>query len=308
MPDQATELRRLVREAVDVRADLAPGAPVIVLSAAQPRLGATTAVCGLARQLLELGKRVILIDANFPAPALAERYRIRPHGTLANVLAGSRRAVEVLATPLENLRVLPGAAQTASGAGAPQGPATPAVPQLDGQSIRRLQGELAALARQADVVLVDAGAGMTPWVDQLWQLAHRVLLITTPAPAAVVDAYAAVKHSHHERLAGKLQLVVTRCDAPADAARIHAGFSETCVRFLGQAVAPPAILPAFPHVAAGGAPAHPQAADPYARSLRLLAADLACDFRALAARLPERRGGYQPKPAAISDELSARRT
>ncbi|HYO25319.1 MAG TPA: hypothetical protein VEQ85_10260 [Lacipirellulaceae bacterium] len=147
---------------------------------------------------------------------------------------------------------------------------------------------------------------MTPWVDQLWQLAHRVLLVTTPAPAAVVDAYAAVKHSHHQRLAGKLQLVVTRCDAPADAARIHAGFSETCVRFLGQAIGPPAILPTFPRSAAASTGAHPPTADPYARSLRLLAADLACDFRALAARLPER--GARHQRSQFSSQPSARET
>ncbi|HYO25318.1 MAG TPA: hypothetical protein VEQ85_10255 [Lacipirellulaceae bacterium] len=140
MPDQATELRRLVREAVDLRADLAPGAPVIVLSAAQPQLGATTAACGLACQLIELGKRVVLIDANFAAPALAAHYRVRPHGTLADVLAGTRRAVEVLATPREHLRVLPGAAAAASTQASADGaPAPPGAPQLDGQSLTRLQ-------------------------------------------------------------------------------------------------------------------------------------------------------------------------
>lgn len=267
MHDQADQLRRLVREAVELRGELAPGAPLIVVSGAQRRLGASTIACGLAGELTSLGKQIALVDANFVAPSLAAMLDVEPPGTLADVLAGARRAIEVLTPAAENLRLLaaePGEVDV----------------ELSAEAFSRIHGELVALARQCDAIVIDAGAGTSPWVDRLWQLANHVLLVATPAPASVVDAYAAVKLSRHDRLAGKLQLVVTRCDAAADAARIHAGFNDTCERFLGQSVKPPAVLPAF-----GEAPDAT-----FQRSLRLLAADLACDFRALASRLPRKTG------------------
>jgi hypothetical protein len=103
---------------------------------------------------------------------------------------------------------------------------------------------------------------MTPWIDRLWQLAQHVLLVVQPASSSIVDAYAAIKQSHSERTAGKLQLVVTRCDAGADAARIHSGLNATCERFLGQSLKPPAVLPT-------------QTSDDasFHRSVRLLAAE-----------------------------------
>jgi MinD-like ATPase involved in chromosome partitioning or flagellar assembly len=262
MHDQADQLRRLVREAIDVRGDLAPGAPLIAVSGAQPRLGATTIACGLARELASLGKQVTLVDANLAAPAIAEQFEATPYGTLAEVLVGSRRAIEVLTPVADNIHILAGDAEPAS---AP----------LDAEAFAHLYAELAALSRQCDVVIIDAGAGMNPWVDRLWQLASQTLLVTTPAAPAVLDAYTALKLSDHERAAAKLQLVVTRCDAAADAARIHGGFSATSERFLGHAIRPPAVLPT---ITATG--------DAFQRSVRVLAADLACDLRALALRVP----------------------
>jgi flagellar biosynthesis protein FlhG len=274
--DQATHLRQLVREAVDRHGDLAPGAPLVVVTGAQPGIGATTIACGLARELAALGKQVVLIDANLAAPAVAAEFATSfvnstPLGSLADVLAGARRAVEILIAPAENIRVLPGAPLTET-------------TQLNLEALTHIQSELAALCRQSDIVLVDAGAGMSPWIDRLWQLAQHVLLVAAPASSTVVDAYAALKQSHREGASGKLQLVVTRCDAAADAARIHAGFSDTCQRFLDHAVKPPAVLPTIDIADAA----------PFARSLRLLAADLACDFRSLAARLPARTARTTP--------------
>jgi flagellar biosynthesis protein FlhG len=281
MHDQADQLRRLVREAVDLRGELAPGGPLIAVSSAHRHLGASTIACGLACELASLGKQVTLVDANFAAPRLAAMLDVEPPGTLADVLAGARRAIEVLAPVNDSLRLL--AAEPADGD-----------VELNADAFARLHGELVAVARQCDALVIDAGAGMNPWIDRLWQLASHVLLVATPAPASVVDAYAAVKLSRHDRLAGKLQLLVTRCDASADAARIHAGFSDTCQRFLGQTVKPPAVLPAF-----GEAPDAN-----FQRSLRLLAADLACDFRALASRLPRRTASNSANRLSHSQSVS----
>jgi flagellar biosynthesis protein FlhG len=269
MHDQADQLRRLVRATVDARGDLAPGAPLIAITGAQPQIGATTVACGLARELASLGKQVTLIDANLARPTVAAALDVEPYGTFVDVLTGARRAIEVLTPAADRIEILAGGQ-------------TPAATPLDAEALARLHAEIAALSRQCDAVLIDAGAGMNPWVDRLWQLATHVLLATTPASQDVLGAYETLKLSHHERVAGKLQLVVTRCDDAADAARIHAGFSATCERFLGHAVKPPAVLPMLSATASDAADADAA----FQRSLRLLAADLACDFRAHAARVP----------------------
>ena len=188
--------------------------------ARQPAAGATTIACGLARELARLGKHVVLVDANLAAPAIADRIRAStPRGTLADVLAGRRRAVEVLVTVDEGIRLLAGAAQPTS------------APQLDAEALARFDSELAALGRQSDVVLIDAGAGMNPWIDRLWQIAQQVLLVahaarrsacSTPTPRSSSRSTIASTASSDSSS--------TRCDAGADAARSHAGFADTVQR------------------------------------------------------------------------------
>ena len=312
MPDQAAHLRHLVRTAVDLDAALAPGAPIVAISGARPTLGATTAAYGLATQLARLGKQTILIDANLQRPAIAQylkssgpfplEERAGEGGgsgartpfkttsytaTLTDVLNGNRRAIETLVDVSENLRLLPAHPN--------------AIPTLDPQSYQRFAAEIAALSRQCDVLLIDAGSGMSAWIDRLWQLAHQVLLITAPDSAAMVDAYAAVKLSQFHRLDARLRLVFNRCADDAEAAPWSARFNDTCARFLFITPKPPATLAEYNR--AGGAasksvgaqknvggvsdadsPYHPYKDTPFTRSARLLAADLIADART--ARIP----------------------
>ncbi len=265
MHDQADQLRKLVRDAVARHGDLAPGAPLIAVGGGATGAGVTTLACQLARELARLGKRVALVDANVVAPAVAENFKVTAHGTLGEVLAGERRAIEVLHATSDGIRILAGVKQPAA---------------LNAEAFDRFSSELAALCRQSDAVILDAGAEMNPWTDRLWQLAQQVLLTTAPTTDAVLDAYAAVKLAQHDRLAGKLRLAINRCDDPAVATRLHASFADTCQRFLHCPVQAPAVLPTIR--AAGDD-------DPYRRAVRLLAADLACDFRLLVARIPAHR-------------------
>jgi len=280
MHDQADQLRKLVRQAVAIDGSLAPGGPVIALAGARPGVGVTTAACGLARQLAHLGKQVIVIDANLQRPnaaqLLTQGANNAPHTcSLNDVLAGERRAVEALVTVADGIRILPGAASDQP-------------PPLDREAVDRCLGEIAALSRQADVLVIDAGSGMSAWIDLLWQFARQVLLVATPESGAMLDAYTAVKLAQYHRLDNKFRLLFNRCDVDAEGAPLAQRFDETCRRFLFVGPRPHATLPSFtPGEAAGES-------EQFLRAARLLAADLACDFRASALRLP------RPAPAADS--------
>lgn len=279
MHDQADQLRQLVRATLEADAGLATVGPIVTVSGSQPAVGATTAACGLARELARLGKQVVLIDAAIAAapshPTASTTFsprQPRPHASLADVLAGRRRAVEALAlTDDDGLRLLPG------------GPAA-ATPPLDRRAVERLSAELAALSREADVLVIDAGHGMNAWIDRLWQLARQVLLVAGPDSHSFLDAYAAVKLSQYHRLDDKLRLVLNRT-MDAELAALSRRFAETCERFLSLTPKPATALPS------GGRNVASAADSAFTRAVRLLAAEVACDFRVSSLRLlrPHRR-------------------
>jgi MinD-like ATPase involved in chromosome partitioning or flagellar assembly len=279
--DQADQLRILVRRAVSQRCDLAPGAPAVAVSGAQLGVGATTVACELARELVRLGKQVVLIDADLARPTIADRFKAKPSGTLADVLGGSRRAIEAAANVADGLRLI---------AGRPTAEPHP----INHDALARLSGELAALALHADILLIDAGRGMNPWIDRLWQLAQRVLLATAPTSSAIFDAYSAIKLSQFHRLQGKLRLVVNRCDSAAEAARLHAGLDATCRKFLFCPVQAPVVLPSLD---AGD--------DQFTRAIRLLAADLAGDFRATTHRVRRAAGPVEQAASLLAPNYDA---
>ncbi|RIK86714.1 MAG: hypothetical protein DCC67_02560 [Planctomycetota bacterium] len=294
MHDQADQLRQLVRATLEGEGMRASGVPIVAVSGSQPGAGATTVACDLARQLARLGKQVILVDAAIAAaplgfyasPDLArsgllEVQRAAPRGqtatsalaskgsrhfaTLAEVLAGNRRAVEALArTSEDGLRLLPGCR-------------TIAAPPLDRRALERFRAELVALSHEADALIIDAGAGMNSWIDRLWQLARQVLLAATPDDQSFLDAYAAVKLSQHELLEDKLRLVLNQTDE-AELAALDRRFTETCRRFLSLTPQPAVALPSCRRSDAS------DGSDAFTRGVRLLAADLACDFRASSLR------------------------
>ncbi|MBL9162610.1 MAG: hypothetical protein JNL18_07770 [Planctomycetaceae bacterium] len=286
MPDQAAQLRKLVRVAAQADPSLAPGGPIVAVSGGRAEMGTTTVACQLARELARLGKQVILIDANVLRPGAAHHFNLRPpqDDNIDAILRGARRAVEVLVEVAEGVRLLPGIALGEL------------PPPLDRQAVDHFASELVALSQQSDAILIDAGSGMNPWVDRLWQLARQVLLVATPESESFLDAYAAVKLSQHHRHDGKIRLLLNRTIDDWELAPLAMRFEDTCAKFLRLTPKPAAALPEFlrmkqPSIGEENLPPsslrHPPSIpdEPFRRATRLLAADLAADFRVAALRL-----------------------
>lgn len=261
MFDQADRLRQLVRETVQEHAVLEPGAPLIAVSGARSGVGTSTLALRLARELTQLGKRIVLIDANLQSPQLAEMLDVASPEGLTEVLSGKRSAAEVLHTLGEQLYLLGGTSPSN------------ALPELNHRSLRRFVAEVRSLSPVADLVVIDAGFGMSPWVARLWIAALQILLVTTPESEPVMDSYAAIKMAPWGDVDGKLRPVINRCTDTNLGNRVSQGLSTTCRKFLGMKLLGDAsILPTDVRLQQGDT--RLSCASPLQRTLRLLAADV----------------------------------
>jgi flagellar biosynthesis protein FlhG len=289
MFDQADKLRQLVRETIKENAALEPGVALLAVSGARAGVGTSTVAARLAQELTQLGKRVILVDANLLHPTLAAEFAVESHAGIAEVLNGTRSAVEVLETVGHGLHLLP------------VGLSKDTHPNLNIKALRRLVTEVRALHSTADLVVLDAGEGMSPWVERLWIAAQQILLVTTPDAAAVRDAYTTVKLAPWGDVDGKLRLVVNQCDDSELATRVGDGFGSTCRQFLGMKL-----------VGAAAQVAHKKGAT-YRQSVRLLAADVLSHSCAYGQRVSRdsSHGGNGTQAAALiaraSDECHSER-
>jgi len=178
-------------------------------------------------------------------------------GSLADVLAGTRSPVELLHRITDRLSLLPGRCS----------PSEP--PDMSEDAIERLFTELRSLQSQADLVIVDAGSGISPWMERHWLAAEQILLVTTAEPQAIQESYAALKllgssnSDEGSSITDNIHLVVNRCGNSQLGQRIAERFAQTSSYFLGRSIhSTSTICPSADNQQA------------HQRSLRLLAADV----------------------------------
>ena len=210
--------RRIVR-------DLRPRARVLAVVSGKGGVGKTNLAANLAIALAAAGRRVLLVDADLGLANIdLVLGRSRDAGrNLAHVLAGRVPLEHIVQEGPAGIHWIPGAshASTVSAADEPRREAF-----LDG---------LTALERVHDFLLLDTPGGIGGGVLHLARQADELLLVTTPEPPAMMDAYTllkAVRAGASEPI-GPVRLIVNMVTHRQDARRVHARLNETASRFLG---------------------------------------------------------------------------
>ena len=193
---------------------------VIAVTSGKGGVGKTTVSVNLATALAGQGRRVLLFDADLGMANVHIFAGVTPRGTLLDVVEGRSTLAQVL-TPG------PGGMQIVCGASGVAGLA-----DLDARVITHLGHELARLADDFDVLVIDTGAGISAQVMQFLTLAHEMIVVATPNLAATLDAYGVIKVAREARLPAQISILVNQTDDEADAGAIFARLSGCAHRFL----------------------------------------------------------------------------
>jgi flagellar biosynthesis protein FlhG len=241
MRDQAYKLRELI-QSVGPAPSLPPHRlPMVVVTGGRTSVGATTVAINLAAVLADFGERVVLVDAAEQNRNMAHVAGInaRIKYSLGDVVAGRCRAADAL---------IPGPA------GAKLLSALPNDADYTRHAQKRLFAELQTLDRAATLLVVDCGAGLTPWVRRFWLRAKLVMLVTTAEKSALLESYTAIKRCARDAMPADIRVLANRCDRETVAADVYRRISQASERFLSRTVK---ALPALPrHVESNGTDAH----------------------------------------------------
>ena len=225
MPDQATELRKLVLRATrDQGRDTGPAPRNVVVTGGKGGLGVTTLAVNLAVALAGQGARVVLVDADLHRADVAMLCGVTERGDVADVLSQRRDIHEVLVLGPAGIQLVPGL-------WAPGARETYSARQHD-----RLLRQFHSLGRHADLVLVDVGSGTHESVRKFWEHAHRIVMVTTPDAYAVMDTYATIKSLADTQRPLPISLLVNQAEDGNLAADVHRRIDQSSRRFLGRPV------------------------------------------------------------------------
>ena len=180
LPDQARELRRIVER--HRQKGKSPGKlKTLTVLSGKGGVGKSNLSVNLACALAERERKVVLLDADLGLANLDMLCGITAKYNLSHLIDGSKVLDEILAPLENNIWMLPG------GSGIKE------LANLDEGRLMELIESVGLLEDRADILLVDTGAGIHKSVLAFAAAADTVVLVTTPEPTAIRDAYGILK-------------------------------------------------------------------------------------------------------------------
>jgi flagellar biosynthesis protein FlhG len=215
--DQAQALRRWVMESSSGRR-----ARIVAVTSGKGGVGKTNIAVNLAIRLTQMGRRVVLLDADLGTANADVLCNLMPSGTLAHVVAGRTTLADAMVEGPGGFRLIPGASGLAQMAA------------LSEFERARIIQDVEQLQAEADVILIDTGAGVSPNVLSFAAAADELLVVTTPEPTAITDAYAVIKTVARQRgnSGVEVRLLVNMVRDTAEGKAVFDRIDSVCRRFL----------------------------------------------------------------------------
>ena len=228
--DQATQLRSLMREQqladmdAKERPTAAKRANVIAITSGKGGVGKTNIAVNLAIKLASAGKNVVLLDADLGLANADVLCNIDLPANLSHVIARRKDLSDVLVDAPGGFKLIGGASGLARMA------------DLSDADRQRLVTAMGELEETAAVSRRDTGAGISPTVRAFTRAADHVLIVTTPEPTAITDAYAVVKVVTRDNAERRISLLVNQARNSGEARIVHERIAKVARQFLSVSV------------------------------------------------------------------------
>lgn len=220
--DQAEQLRNIVKQQNKKQRS----ARVITVTSGKGGVGKSNVSVNLAIQMSRLGKRSVILDADFGLANIEVMLGMRPQYNLADMMFRGKDVKDIICTGPEDIGFISG------GSGLRE------MTNLNKDQILSLVRTMYELDHYADVVIIDTGAGISDTVIELVASSSEVLLVATPEPTSITDAYALLKtlHRHDGFEAGStsIKMIGNRIQSYEEGKELYLKLNTVVNKFLGM--------------------------------------------------------------------------
>lgn len=230
MTDQATRLRQMVGSGISV-----PAVPstqteawtqvrVVAITSGKGGVGKTNLAVNLAIALQRRGHRTLIIDADLGMANVDILLGAASRKHLLDLLRPEVTLDDVIATTPHGIQYISG------------GSGIEKALEYDHAEKILLRQKLADCAARADLILVDTGAGLGRNVMDFILAADEVLLVTTPEPTSLTDAYAVMKAYSIYAAQKNLRLIINRVYEVRESREVAQKLQRAAEKFLHMPV------------------------------------------------------------------------
>ncbi len=193
---------------------------VITVSSGKGGVGKTNLSVNLAIALAQRGSKVCVFDADTSLANVNILLNLRPHYTLEQLLDGSRKIEEILLAGPGGISIVPAASGIAEFA------------SLTAAQQKILLNALSILEHRYDYLIIDTAAGISDNVTTFLQATEHCLLIVTPEPTSLTDAFALMKVMRKRHCETKIHILTNMVDNYPGSVDLYKRLSSAATRYL----------------------------------------------------------------------------
>ncbi len=216
MEDQAYQLRNMIQKTGSQKS-----VRTVAVSSGKGGVGKTSITTNLGITLASMRKKVLVVDADMGLANIDIMLGIKPKYNLRHVINGEKPIDEVIVDGPCGIKILPSASGVQS------------LAQLNKYQRNLLVSEFNKIQNSVDFLLIDTAAGISDNVTEFIMAAGEVIVVTTPEPTAITDAYALIKVLNRYSSSIKMNLFINMVKDANEAKEIEDNLRIITDRFLG---------------------------------------------------------------------------
>lgn len=223
--DQAQNLRNIVKQHIESEKEQRM-ARVITVTSGKGGVGKTSTSLNLAIELTKMGNKVIIFDADFGLANIEVMIGAVPRYNLSDMILRGKKLEEILIEGPMGIRYISG------------GSGINHFENLNKDQIIYMLHEFHHLETMADIILIDTGAGISHTVMEFVASSREVILVTTPEPTSITDAYSLLKalnkHESFDSETTQIRLLANKVNNYEDGQSLYNKLNMVVSRFLNM--------------------------------------------------------------------------
>lgn len=218
--DQAEQLRILKASQQQSK----PLARVITVTSGKGGVGKSNTSINLAIQFRKMGKKIIILDADFGLANIEIMFGTVPKHNFCDLIYQGKSITEIITWGPMDVGFISGGSGIAG------------MSNLSRDYLSCIIQNLGQLDTIADIIIVDTGAGISDAVLEFLVASGEILLVTTPEPTSITDSYSLLKalyrHPRFDESSTKVKMIANRVDREADGEVLFEKLNAVVSRYL----------------------------------------------------------------------------